>query len=189
MRHLSHEELLIMAEGTELPASVKEHLLDCSSCSSELSRLRALLRAVASIEERQLDDRLLDQITEGILEQVSALPEERRPTRRGRTWRGNMKWVSAAALPLAAAVLLFLLPQKEGLTPPMYLGSVTSSADDLLSPHQWDMVWYNLTEDMPELSVLHQVSTRDQNPYDQLRDLTQDELQNLLDLLEGSNHS
>jgi hypothetical protein len=94
--------------------------------------------------------------------------------------------VSLAALPLATAMLLFLLPRHEDLFPYMYSDSSTPSADDLLSPSQWDLVWESLTDNMPELSVLHQISTIEDSLNEQISDMTEDELKSLLDLLGGS---
>jgi hypothetical protein len=176
----------MLLEGDELSSPVRAHFETCSLCSAELKRLTVLLSAVAAVEERPIDSRLLDRMAEGVMEGISCRAEKRNHIRWERKrWRG-VKWASAAALPLAATMLLFLLPRKEDLSLPTYSGSATSSAVSLLSPNQWDMVWGSLTEDMPELSVLHQIPTIDDTPYEQIRDMTEDELESLLDLLEGS---
>ena len=182
MKHLSPKELLMLAEGSELSTSDMAHIAGCSSCSAELKRMKALLVAVAAHDERPLDEQLLGQMAEGIMQRIAELPQAERLTQSKRRWRHSVKWASAAALPLAAAVLLFVLSQQEGLSR-LHSGSVKSPNDDLLSPQQWDVVWDSLTEDMPELSVLQQVSTIDEDPYGQLRTLTEEQLQSLLDLL------
>lgn len=186
MRHLSQRELSMLAESNELSSPVRTHLEICSSCSAELKRLKTLLDAVAAVEERSPDASFLDRMAENAMERISHLAGKQNHIRRARKWRQGAKWVSAAALPLAAAMLLFLLPWQRDLSPHTYSDSATSSVDDLLSPNQWNMVWDSLTEDMPELSVLRQISDIDENPYEQIRDLTEVELESLFDLLGGS---
>jgi hypothetical protein len=190
MRHLSQEELLMMADGAKLSPEAEAHVAMCSTCSEELERLEALLSAVAAKEEPPLDNRRLDEIAEGVMARVSRGAGGRRQGSWTKTWRPGAKWASAVALPLAAALVLCLLPRQEALSPRVYSNSALSSEDDLLSQNQWDLVWESLTADLPELSVLDQVSSVTRGaPYAEIRDLSNDELESLLYLLSGSDTS
>jgi hypothetical protein len=186
VEHLSEAELLMVAEGNEVLPETLSHLDSCSSCSAELRRLQALLSAVAAVDEPPISVGLLDQAVQGIMERIESLPAVHGHTSPQRKWWRGAKWVSAVALPLAAAMLLFLLPRQTDLPSHTRSSSASSSVDELLSSSQWDVVWYNLTDDIPELSVLHQVSIVEDDPYGQIRSMTEDQLESLLNLLGGS---
>ncbi len=183
MKHLCSEELLNLADGQRSNRLQAEHLSICAECSRELAALRTLLSGVQEFHEPKVDPDILARMADAIdarvaeNERVVALPRMRRVP----------KWTAAIMLPIAAAALIFFLPILQRLsTDQRVLNGASISLEQDLSAGQWEIVWNGLTAGMDELALLNTVIPATEEPLDEIQHLSMDELERLLELLEGS---
>lgn len=98
--HLSHEELLALAEAPALPDV--PHLAACPRCRGEIVALRRVLADVRALDVPEPSPLFWDHLSERIHAAVVAAPIA---AREGVAWRRWLGWAS----PLAAAVVLLLV--------------------------------------------------------------------------------
>jgi len=183
MRHISREELIeTINNPTYLTADQNKHLYSCPVCTEELNTLKQLMAEIASFPEPEIDTSRMEELAKSIEDRISAVkhPPGISMTRH----RKVPKWAVAIVLPIAAAALLFLLPQIEQWSQSPSLSSSQESDTTELYQYQWQLIWDGLMDDMDEISLLNDVSPEFEDPVADLQQLSNNELERFLNLLE-----
>ena len=183
MRHISYEELLdIIDDPSNMTVEQRKHLDSCRACAVELRNLKILMNEISFFPEPEIDGSLMEDMANRIEERISSdkysdaipiAPRHKVP-----------KWAGAILLPIAAAALLFLLPQIQRWSSSSHSTMQWKSEEIELSQYQWQMIWDGLLDDMEEINMLTAVSHESSDPVTDLQQLSDDELERFLYLLE-----
>jgi hypothetical protein len=152
MRHLTHEELVDLAEGAR-PSSPEAHLEGCGACRRQLADLVEMMAAATALEVPEPSPLFWDHLSAHVRVAVATSGAPLRTS-----WFSLASW-SRAPLPLTAAALALLVfgsvvtmrlgPSREmGGAPPAVAGSSSldtfaddptlSLVADLASSMDWD---------------------------------------------------
>ena len=182
-RHLTREELIeCIDDPSSITADTRNHLKSCTVCAAELDALRKLMTEISNLPEPDIDTELMEELATRIddrlqsLRNTTVIPMTRQ--------RRVPKWAAAIVLPIAAAALLFLIPQIERWSQQTTLSIPQESTDTELTQYQWQLIWDGLLDDMDEISLLSAASPESDDPVADLQHLSNDELERFLNLLE-----
>lgn len=181
--HMTREELIeYIDDPSKLSIEQRNHLKSCDLCASELDALENLMAEIANFPEPDIDASLMEELANRIddrirsSESVTAISTIRH--------RKVPKWAAAIVLPVAAAALLFLLPQIERWSRPPALSIQQESGETELNHYQWQLIWDGLIDNMDEISMLTAMSPESEDPVADLQQLSDTELERFLNLLE-----
>jgi len=173
MHHLSHDRMVAVAEGHPPRKAEERHLASCPACEREKEAIAALLAIIRSGEDAPLPLERLEANAARIDARIAALsPRAARPA--SPRWR--------LVVPLAAAAVIAVLPRaRDSAVWPVFVTGVPEAHD--LSEDEFDVVLRCLVSATDELGVIQNVIDRRTSPWEDIGELSGDELEDLLEIM------
>ncbi|MBN1424559.1 hypothetical protein JXA88_08385 [Candidatus Fermentibacteria bacterium] len=171
MKHISPDRVVAIAEGEPVTPAEARHMGLCRLCSHEVERTVSLLTALRSVQEPPLSKELLEHNAMVVDARIASMMRFRR--------RSRLRW---ALLPLAAAAVLVVMPRSRDTGYRPEDRRVVGQED--LSSEEYDALVQGLAGSLDELKIVGHFIERHSAPMSRFAELTGDELESLLGLLD-----
>ena len=173
MNHLSHDRIAELAEGATAGRAEERHLAVCPTCAGEMKETAALLGMIRSGEDAPLPK-------EG-LELNATLIDARIASIRPRAARHRpLRW--NILVPLAAAAVAVVLPRTRDSARESGIAASVQQAE-VLSADEFDVLVRYLASATEELEEVQEVIDLRSSPWEDIEEMSGDELEKLLSIM------